>query len=182
MTTGTAKVGRFVLGLLALLGLFCGLCALFVLVVTAGVAWQEHVEAGWPEVIGRVDSCGMTQSSTGRRNRYYIDRRLSYRVGGEDFVTSVYSMQAPGPEVWQYPLNQIAPYEAWVDAHPPGTPVAVQYDPGNHKKAVLVNDVPNGRPRTRGNLKLLSCFAGLSAICLMIVRIARPRPLSFAAE
>lgn len=137
-------------------------------------AWQEHVEAQWPQVMAHVDRCDMDQSSTGGRDRYHIDCRFSYAVGAEHFVARAYSMNVPRPEVWQYPPNQIAPFEEWVEAHPQGTPVAVRYDPGNPKKAVLVNDVPRGRPHTPNNLKLLGLVAAICVVLLTISQIARP--------
>ena len=162
-------------GIAGFLGLFAGLCTIFALVVTVAQAWQEHAEAQWPEVMAHVDSCEMRQSSTAR-DMYHIDCRLSYTVGAEHFVTGIYSMNAPGPGVWQYPPNQIAPFEEWVEAHPPGTPIAMRYDPGNHKKAVLaVNDMPRGGPHTPNNLKLLGFFAASCVVLLTIARIARPR-------
>lgn len=168
------KSGRILWGLAGFFGLFAGLCTIFALVVTVAQGWQEHAEEQWPQVTAQVDTCGMAQSSTGRRDRYHIDCCFSYTVGAEHFVARAYSMNVPRPEVWQYPANQIAPFEEWVEAHPPGTPIGVRYDPGNHQKAVLVNDVPRGRPHTPQNLKLLGFFATSCVILLAIARIARP--------
>src|SRR5262245_39166160 len=138
MTTGVApKTQLKWQGLVALLGLFAGLCAVFALIVTVAEAWQEHSQAQWPETTARVEKCSLHQTSTGRRNRYYIDCRLSYVVGDHEFVAKVYSRSAPSRAIWQYPPNQIGPLEDWVDAHPPRTSIAVHYDPGNPKKAVL---------------------------------------------
>jgi Protein of unknown function (DUF3592) len=163
-------------GIAGFLGLFAGLCTIFVLVVTVVEAWQEHAEAQWPEVIAHVDRCYMRQSDT-QRNRYHIDCRLSYTVGAEHFVAGIYSTSAPGPEVWQYPPNQIAPFQDWVDAHPRGTLIVVRYDPANHKKAVLaVNDLPHGGPHARNNLKMLGVVAAICVVLLTIAQIARPRP------
>jgi hypothetical protein len=176
MTTGAAPKGRLMLqGVAGLLGLFAGLCTILALVVTVAQAWQEHAEARWPEVMARVDRCRLHQTSTGRRDRYYIDCRLSYAEGAEQVVTNIYSVNVPSPQVWQYPPNQIAPFEEWVDRHPPGTPIAVRYDPAKHKKVVLVKaDMPRGGPRTPNNLKLLGIAAASCVVFLAIARIARP--------
>jgi hypothetical protein len=178
MTTGTApkvQLMRLVLGVLVV---FSALCTIFVLVVTAAQAWQEHAQAGWPEVTARVDGCGLDQTSSGPR-RYYIDCRLSYAVGAEQNVTNVYSLNVPSPEIGQYPPNQIAPFEEWVDEHPQGTPIVVRYDPADHRKAVLVaTDMPRGGPRTPSNVKLLEVCAGSFLVLLTIARITRPRPQS----
>jgi hypothetical protein len=102
---------------------------------------------------------------------------LSYAVGAEQNVAYVYSTNVPSPQVWQYPPNQIAPFEKWVDAHPQGTPIVVRYDPANHKKVVLVaTDMPRGGPRTPSNMKLLEFCAGSFLVLLTIARITRPRP------
>jgi len=177
MTTGAAPKGRLILqGVAGLLGLFAGLCTIFALVVTVAQAWQDHAEARWPEVTARVDRCRLHQTSTGRRDRYYIDCRLGYAVGAEQVVANIYSVNVPSPQVWQYPPNQIAPFEEWVDKHPPGSPIAVRYDPAKHKKAVLVvRDMPRGGPHTPNNLKLLGIAAASCLVLLAIARIARPR-------
>lgn len=163
-------------GFAGLLGLFAGLCAIFALVVTVVEGWQEHAQARWPEAMARVERCSLHQTSTGRRNRYYIDCRLSYVVGADEFVTKVYSRNVPGREVWQYPPNQIGPLEEWVEAHPQWTSIAVRYDPSNPNKAVLgATDMPLGGPHTPSNVKLLGLAATSCVVMLAIARIARPR-------
>ena len=175
--TGSAPKGRLMLqGVAGLLGLFAGLCTIFALVVTVAEAWQEHAQAQWPQVMARVDRCYLHQTSTGQRNRYYIDCRLSYAAGAEQVVTHVYSATVPSREVWQYPPNQIGPLEDWVDRHPPGATMAARYDPAKHKKVVLAaTDMPFGGPHTPNNLKLLGPAAAISVVLLTIARIARPR-------
>ena len=163
-------------GLVALMGLFAGLCTIFAFVVTLAEGWQEHAQVRWPEVTARVDSCGLDQTSTGRREMYYIHCRLSYAVSAEQNIANVYSTNAPSPRIWQYPPNQIGPLEEWVDEHPPGTPMAVHYDPADHTKVVLVaTDMPRGGPRTPSNLKLLGIAATSCGVLLAIARITRPR-------
>jgi uncharacterized protein DUF3592 len=178
MTTEAAPKGWLMcVGIVALLGLFAGLCTIFALVVTVAEAWQEHAEARWPEMTAHVDRCYLHQTSTGRRDRYYIDCRLSYAVGAEQVVTNVYSANVPSGEVWQYPPNQIGPLEEWVERHPPGTPIVLRYDPAKHKKVVLVaTDMPRaGGPHTANDLKLLGAAAAMCVVLLTIARIARPR-------
>jgi hypothetical protein len=64
--------------------------------------------------------------------------------------------------------------QEWVDEHPPGTPIAVHYDPANHKKAALVTtDMPLGGPQTPDNLKLLEVTAGICALLLAIAALTR---------
>ena len=139
----------------------------------------EHAEARWPEVTARVDRCGLDQTSSGRRESYYIHCRLSYAVGAEQNASEhLFEPMFLRREIWQYPPNQIAPFEEWVDEHPQGTPIVVHYDPAHHTKAVLVaTDVPRGGPRTPNNVKLLEVFAGSFVVLLTIARITRPRSL-----
>jgi hypothetical protein len=165
-------------GLLMLLVALLGLCTIFAAVVTVAEAWQEHAQARWPQVTARVDECGLTRTSTGRRQSFYIRCRLSYAAGAERNLARISSGYVPSPDVWQYPPNQIAPFEKWVDEHPPGTPVVVRYDPTMHTKVVLVaNYMPRGGPRTPNNVKLLEFFAGSFLVLLTIARIGRPRSL-----
>jgi hypothetical protein len=183
MTTGGVTKGQVLLrGCAAVLGVFAGLCAIFALVVTAAQAWQEHAQAQWPEVTARVDSCAMDQTSSGRREKYYIHCRLSYAVGAEQNATNIYSRNVPSPEIWQYPSNQIGPFQQWVDEHPQGTPILVRYDPAQHTKVVLVaTDTPLGGPQAPNNLKLLGFFAAACVLLLAIARITRLRSDAAAA-
>jgi hypothetical protein len=164
---------------LTVLVVFSGLCTIFVSVATTVQAWQEHSQARWPEVTARVDGCGLTRTSSNGARTFYIRCRLSYAVGAEQNTTNLYSSNVPAPEIWQYPPNQIAPLEKWVDEHPQGTPIVVQYDPAKHTKVVLVEDYmpPLGGPRTPRNLKLLEVCAGSFLVLLTIARITRPRSL-----
>lgn len=158
------------------LGLFSGLCSIFALIVTVAEGWQEHAQAQWPEATARVQNCGADLYSHGSES-YWIDCRISYLVGDEEIVTKVHSRSTPAPSrvVWQYPSARIGTMQRWVDEHPPGAPMAVHYDPANHKKAVLVvTDMPLGGPRTPNNLRLLEVFAGSSVVLLGIARMMKP--------
>jgi uncharacterized protein DUF3592 len=185
MTTESAT-RRAVLwrGIAAFLGVFAGLCTIFALVVTVGEAWQAHAEAQWPETTARVDRCYLHQSSTGRRDRYYIDCRLSYAVGTEQIAAHVYSAHVPSREVSQYPPDQIGPLEDWVNRHPPGTEMEVRYDPAKPSKMVLVaTDMPRaGGPHPSSDLKLLGFFATSSVLLLSLARIWRLRSDAVAAN
>ena len=179
MTTGTVQKAPLPWLWLMVLVAFSGLGTIFVSLVTAGQAWQEHAQAGWPEVTARVDKVGLTPTSTGRRGKLYIRCRLSYAVGFEQNAATVYSRTVPSPEVWQYPPNQIAPFQEWVDEHPKGTPIVVRYDPANPAKVVLVSAyMPNGGPQTPNNVKFLEIVAGTFLVLLTIARITRQRSVA----
>ena len=166
------------------MGFVAGLCTLFALVVTVAEAWQEHVQAQWPETTARVDRCYLHQTSTRRRDRYYIDCRLSYAVGTEQIAAHVYSAPVPSREVPQYPPNQIGPLEDWVDGHPPGTEMTVRYNPAKHNNMVLVaRDMPRaGGPHTVNNLKLLGFFTVSSVLLLSLARVWRLKSDAVAAS
>ncbi len=178
MTTGTVQKGPLMwLGLMVLVVLF-GLCTIFASAVTVAQAWQEQAQARWPEVTARVDRCGLDRTSSRGREKYHIRCRLSYAVGAEQNATNVYSSNVPSPEIWQYPPNQIAPLQEWVDKHPQGTPIVVRYDPADHTKVLPVaGDIPRGGSRTPNNLKLLEVCAGSFLVLLILARITRPRSL-----
>lgn len=156
-----------------------GLCTMFVLVVTASQAWREHVQAGWPQVTARVDSCSLDRTSSGWRQKFHIHCRLSYAVVAEQNVANIYSFNAPSPEIWQYPPNQIVPLRDWVNEHPQGTPMILHYDPAHHAKvALVVNDMPRGGPRTPSDVKQLEVWIGSFVVLLSAARIMRPRCLA----
>lgn len=153
VTENAPKRQSMRVGLMILVAL-SGLCTVFVLMVTALVGWQEHVEAQWPEMMARVAICGLEQTDPDGREMYYIHCTLSYAVGGEQNLAAVYSRIVPSRKIWQYPPNQIGPFEDWVAEHPAGTPVAVRYNPHRHTKVVLVEtDMPGGGPQTPSNIK-----------------------------
>ena len=161
-----------------LLAVFFGLCSLFALVVTALEAWQEHHQARWPEVTAHVAECGLKRPSSGRRNTFYIRCRLTYAVDREEYTANLYSRNVPPPDVWQYPPNQIAPFEAWVNRHPRGTPMVVRYNPADHAKIVSVEaNMPGNGPKTASNVKVLGFFAGGFLVLFTIARITRPKSL-----
>lgn len=169
MTTATAPKSQLVwLGLVALVAL-SGLCTIFAAVATAAQAWQDQAQARWPEVAARIDRCSLTQTSTGQRNKYYIRCRLSYAVGPEQNVTTVFS-------IWRYPLSRSGPLQEWVDQHPQGTPIVVRYDPANHSKVVMAaTDMVFRVPRTANNVKLLEVWAGSFLVLVTIAGFTRPR-------
>jgi hypothetical protein len=178
MTTGTVQKGPLMwLGLMVLVVLF-GLCTIFASVVTVAQGWQERVQSRWPEVTARIDECGLERTSSNGRRKFHIRCRLSYAAGAEQHATDIYSSNVPSPEIWQYPPNQIAPLEEWVNEHPQGSQIIARYDPAGHEKIVLVTaNMPLGGPRTPNNLKLLEFLAGGFLFLLTIARITRPQSL-----
>jgi len=177
MSQNVPKWRGYVVLLASFMGLFAGLCTAFALVVTAAEGWVEHAQAQWPKATARVQRCGV-DIYTHRPESYWIDCSLSYTVRGEEIVAHVHSRSTPAPRrvIAQYPAQQFEQMQEWADEHPEGTEIVVQYDPADHRKAVLVTtDMPLGGPRTPDNLKLLGLLAVSCAVLLVVARIAWPR-------
>jgi hypothetical protein len=176
MAMGTVQKGPLLwLGLIVLV-IFFGLCTAFAAVATAAQAWEEHIQARWPLATAHVEECGLERTSSNGRRKMHIRCRLEYAVGGEHHATNIYSGNVAAPEVWQYPPNQIAPLEEWVNRHSPGTPIAVSYDPADGSKIVLVaTDMPRSGPHTANNMKLLEICAGTFLVLLVLARMTWPR-------
>jgi hypothetical protein len=174
MTTETAPKGSLLWLVLVVLLFFSGLGTIFTSVLTAAQAWQEHAQARWPEVTARLDKCDLHQSSGGTRERYCILCHLSYAVGLEQNAAKLFS-RTVSPK-------HTGPIVEWMDEHPPGTPIAVRYDPAHHTKVVPVaTGMLLGGPRTQSNMKLLEVCAGSFLVLLAIARITRPRSLRQSA-
>jgi hypothetical protein len=176
MTTEGVRKIQLVWLAVAGLGLFAGLCSIFALIVTVAEGWQEHAQAQWPQATSLVQRCGLDIYTHRRTEAYWINCRISYLVGTEEIVTKVHSRSTPAPRrvISQHPALQFGLMQDWVDQHPPGTLIAVHYDPANHNKAVLVaTDMPLGGPSTPENLKLLGLTAGSCALLLAIAGLTR---------
>jgi Protein of unknown function (DUF3592) len=162
-----AWLGLILFGVLALLAL-SALGTIFVGVVTAVQAWQENAEEHWPVVTARVEKCYLRQSSTRKRDRYYISCRFIYQVGFAQNEANIYSARV------QWPFT--GPMQEWIDAHPAGSPIEVRYDPTNHKNIVLMPPyMPGKGPHTQDNVKLLMVCAGSFAVLLLVTRVMWPR-------
>ena len=172
------KWRRLVLGLTGFFCLFAGLCAVFLVAVTGALAWQDHSYAQWPEASAQVERCGLDLYPPDP-NYYRIDCSVRYNVGEEEIVSHVYSRTTPDPRrvIWEYPTPTFERLEEWVDAHPKGSPIAVHYDPANHRKVVLVvTNMPLGGSQTSFSLRLLEVAAASCVVLLGITRIIMPRP------
>jgi hypothetical protein len=167
MASETSALGKLAWLISIMLGLLFGLCTIFALVTTVAQALQEHAQSQWPMVTARVDKCRMLQNSAGPK-KFYIDCRLTYAVGAEQDVATVYSAYA-------YPASNGALAE-WVDEHPQGTPIFLRYNPADHIKVVEIAPLmPGGGPHTPKNIKLLEFFACGFLILALIALLTRPR-------
>ena len=162
---------------LGLFAVFSGLCTIFVLVVSLAEGWQEHLQAQWPQANARIQRCQMAMHHGNRRSETWnIECRISYLVGDEEIISRVASRSVPSSRtaIWQYPPNQDGQMQHWVDTHPHGTPMAVRYDPADHRHAVIVEtDMPRGGPHTPDNLKLLTVCAVAFVVLFTLARLLR---------
>jgi hypothetical protein len=171
------KWRRLVLALTGFFCLFSGLCAVFLLAVTAALAWQDHAYAQWPQATAQVVRCGLNPYPPDPKY-YRIDCSVRYSAGEEEIVSHVYSRTTPDPGhiIWEYPKQRFERLQNWVDAHPKGTAIAVHYNPTNHRTVVLVvTDMPLGGSQTSGSLRLLEVAATSFLVLLAITRIMMPR-------
>jgi len=161
-------------GLVGLLGLFFGLCAIFAAVVSAAEAYREHVQSGWPEATARIQECSVEPyepfSSDGSGKIWRIECRITYSLGAEEIVARIRSRSAPHGA-------DIAPLDQWVAKHPRLTIIVVRYDPSDHKYAIPAGiDMPYTGPRTPQNLKLLLIFVLGCVGLLTLARLIRKGP------
>lgn len=169
-------------GIALLLGAFTTLCTLFAAVVTAADAWRDHVHAAWPLAQARVARCEMREYR-GRGKSWYIRCRFTYLAAGQDAAAQIDSRTVPDParDIWQSAGTPgLGDLQAWVDAHPPDTPVELHYSPANPGTAVLVaTDMPLAGPKAAGDLRVLRLFAIPSLVLLLLGLLGRgknPRP------
>ncbi len=171
-----------------LFGCFLALCTLFSVVVTLGVALQEHLQAGWPETTATIRTCSVERVGS-RSTANVIDCRISYLSDGEPVVSTVRSTSSTAPEriIWEHPAGRAQQvFDAmldWVNAHPRGSTLSVHYDPSNPRKAALVmTDMPLGGPQTEKNVRFTVDLAAVTAAFLAIGAFARSRARRSTAQ
>lgn len=168
---------RLVFQASAVLAALAGLCTILASVATIMNARQEHAQAAWSQVTATIDNCKMAETSSASK-RYNIRCRLEFMADSQQVRATVYSIDVPPADAAQYPRNQIAPFIDWVNAHPPGTPLVVRYNPVQTSKVVLAGDyMPMGGPQTPNDIKLIEACAGSFLVLLLIARITRPRSI-----
>ena len=152
-------------GWVALFGFFLGLCSLFTLVVTIGEGWYEYSQSRWMETTARIQECGLENSPGDDKGRVSIACRIGFTVRGEDIVARVSSRSRLGCDEFM---------QAWLDAHPNGSPITARYNPANSSNVALVTtDAGLWGPHTPENLRMLGV---LVVACLLTLAIGRPRP------
>jgi hypothetical protein len=169
---------------LALVGLayLFALFTAFVAVATGAQAWVEFRHGQWPATSAHIERCDLKpyQSSTGRRlehSAYYIACDISFETTqGQSVRTTIRSRRVASPE---YTVPDTGPrigqMQSWVDQHPPGTVLAVHYDPSDQRHVVLSGtDMPEAGPQTANNVRLLVVCATACGLLSLIARVLRP--------
>ena len=166
---------RFLFQASAIFAALAALCTVFAVIATLANAWQEHEQAAWPQAAASVINCEIAETSSSSR-RYNIRCRLKFIANFQQARTTVYSIDVPPADAVQYPLNQIAPFIDWVNAHPPGTSLVVRYNPTQPSKIIMAGDyMPMGGPQTPNDIKLAGACAVSFLVLFLIARITRPR-------
>jgi Protein of unknown function (DUF3592) len=176
MPAKNVPVARLLWFALSAFTLLAGLCTIFALVVTVIQAWIEHNQAQWPEVTAQVKKCEMAVYRS-RSLSYWIACSLTFDVGGEPVLAHFHSGNTPAPQrvIWASRPYQFDYMQAWVDQHPPGSPITVHYNPAKRSRVVYLGyDIPATGPRTPSNVKLLEFFAIGFVVLFAIARFTYP--------
>lgn len=156
-------------GVLRILAVFAGLCAVFALVVSIADAWREHAQQTWPEVTATVQRCSVDPYVPIRGNHapvWTVQCRIAYRAGGEEVEGRIHSRSTTSG--WGGDVDSM---RRWVTSHRSGSPIVVNYDPAEPKTVVLTRtDMPLGGPRTPTDLRLLLISSGASLLLFLAAR------------
>ena len=176
ITVQPTSGGTNLQGVVGVLGLFAGLCAVFALIVTGTDAWREHAQKSWPAATAVLQRCNVEPYHPFRRDGggvvWSIECRLTYAANttGEQVVSRIHSRSARGDV-------EVATMHGWVAQHRPGSSIPVHYDPVDPTRAVLTEtDMPYAGPRTPNNLKILLVALGTCAVLLTISFVLRGQP------
>jgi len=162
-------------GLTGFLALLAGLCSVLVLVVTAGEAWREARQAHWPEASATIESCSVELVYFDGPNSddptWWLECKIGFRAASDSIRARLYSGHRSNPaQGYPDPMNQ------WANDHPPGSVIEIRYNPANPQQAVAATDyLPNGEPRTLGNLKLLATLLAAFGAGLLTTRLLQRR-------
>jgi hypothetical protein len=139
-------------GALRVLGVFIAVCAV-ALVVSAAAQWwrRSDILGQWPLAPATIQSCSLRRDYPFQRNGggivFWIRCDLQYSVAGETHSTHLTSSTRHtgrsgtmftlrgGSFVAERPERE---FEAWIRRHPPGSPLAIRYDPAHVESATLV--------------------------------------------
>jgi len=157
-------------GLVALFGLFCGLCAVFAGGATLIDGYSEFTQARWPLVSAVVDRAEVSFIPTRKGSGgplWNLRTRVHYEVGGSARTATLISRTA-------FSEIDAACLQAWADEQPKGSRIDIRYDPSRENRAVFASaDLSSDSSRT--DFMLFSAFAIASAVLLALARYLRAR-------
>lgn len=158
-------------GITLLLGLFAGLCAIFVAGATLIDWYEENTQARWPMVPAQVERAEVvaSRSAPGEVTRWSLSTSLRFDVEGETRVMTLTSNKVSSQALAES-------LEDWAERHGKGSHVEVRYDPSRKDRAVLASpELSAILGRIHGGLVLLAGFAIACAGLLGLAKILRWR-------
>ena len=169
-------------GLAGLLGLFCGLCAVFAGGATLIDGYSEVTQARWPMISAVVDRAEVAFVPTRKGSGgplWYLQTRVHYEVGGAARTATVTSRTA-------FSEIDAACLQAAAQEQSKGSRIDIRYDPSRENRAVFAS-AELSSDRSRNDLILFSGFAVASAVLLALARYLRARaarvaPSPYAAQ
>ena len=157
-------------GLAGLLGLFCGLCAVFAGGATLIDGYSEVTQARWPMISAVVDRAEVAFVPTRKGSGgplWYLQTRVHYEVGGAARTATVTSRTA-------FSEIDAACLQAAAQEQSKGSRIDIRYDPSRENRAVFAS-AELSSDRSRNDLILFSGFAVASAVLLALARYLRAR-------
>lgn len=144
---------------LSVLGFFFGLCA-FVAILKTGIdTYQESKHAKWPSTVATITHETVRKIHAGSRSEWFVEFALRYSVDGEELTSNVHSR---GGAFWEEGTMR-----RWASHHPPGTSLAIRYDPQHHNTVVPdAGDMPESGPQVPDDLRMILFFLVLSLVLI----------------
>ena len=160
-------------GVAALLGLFAGLCAIFVGCVTLSDWYGDVTQARWPvvsAVVERVDvDASQRDPKDGGSTAWYLKGHVRFDVNGEARTATLRSRSF-------FSEADVECLQSWATQHPKGSHVDVRYDPSRKDRAAFASaELSPSTGRVRTDLMLFSIFAIACAALLALSKFLRAR-------
>jgi Protein of unknown function (DUF3592) len=157
-------------GFAGLLGLFAGLCVIFIGCVTLADWHDEATQARWPVVSAMVDRAEVVTTERSESGTLWnLSAQVRYAVKGAARTATLRSRTA-------FSEYQAAKLEAWAEQHRNGGEVDIRYDPSRETHAVFASaELSSVAGRTGTDLTLLAIATGACVALLALARVLRRR-------